>query len=57
MGFVENKYRSIKKVLPLRNISKGFSLFIKYIGLGFTVHVIKFSCNFVSKNHIKVYEY
>ena len=50
-------YRSIKKVISLRNISKSFFIFffLKYInGPSFTIHVIRLSCNFVSINHINV---
>ena len=48
-------YRSVKKVISLRNISKVFSHFLKYIyGLSFTINVIKLSCNFVSINHINL---
>ena len=45
----------LKKVISLRNISKVFSHFFKYInGLSFTIHVINLSCNFASINHINV---
>ena len=44
------EYRSFKKVISLRNISKVFSHFY----YTFTIHVIKFSCHFVSINHINV---
>ena len=49
-------YRSIKKVISLRNVSKSFFIFFfKYInGLSFTIHVIRLSCKFVSINHINV---
>ena len=48
-------YRSIKKVNSLRNISKVFFTFLLYIdGLCFTIHVIKFSCHFVSINHTNI---
>ena len=58
MSFADQRdtvYRSIKKVISLRDISKVFSHFFKYInGLSFTIHVINLSCNFVSINHINV---
>ena len=48
-------YRSIKKVISLRNISKVFSQFISYIyGLCFTIRIIKCLCHFASVNHINL---
>ena len=44
------------KVISLRNISKVFFTFLLYInGLCFTIHVIYFSCHFISINHINTY--
>ena len=45
----EFTYTGPLKSYFIRNISKVFSHFLKYInGLSFTIHVIKLSCNFVS---------
>ena len=58
LGFLCQKYWSIKKVISLRNISKGFFTFSLYINsLCFTIHVIKFSCHFISINHQTTFEY
>ena len=47
-------YRSIKKVISLRNISKVFFTFLLDInGVYFTKFFILFSCHFIFINHIK----
>ena len=49
-----NEYRSITKVISLRNISSFFTFLLYINGLCFTMHVINFSWHFISINHINV---